>query len=227
MKRKNYLIGIIVILLYFIYNSFQLFPLEILGIDYSKLNLNVKIIYSLSYELLFIFILFLIYKNLFISKFKDYIKNFKIYIKKYIDYWALAFGLMTISNLIIITLFPNSTATNQESVNEIFKIAPYYILISGVLFAPLVEETVFRLSIRNIFKNDKLFILISGLVFGTLHVVGSFENIVDLIYIIPYSIPGFIFAYTLVKSDNIFVPMSLHFFHNAFTMALQFILTLL
>ena len=64
----------------------------------------------------------------------------------------------------------------------------------------------------------------SGLVFGGLHVISSYTNLINLIYIIPYSIPGFIFAYTLVRSKNIFVPIGLHFFHNAIMMIVQIVL---
>ena len=60
-----------------------------------------------------------------------------------------------------------------------------------------------------------------------MHVVSSFESFSDLIYIITYSIPGFVFAYTLVKSENIFVPISLHMFHNTLTVIMQIILLIL
>jgi len=226
-NRENVLIGIMTFLLYFVQSSYQDVPLKLLGIDYYSLGLDAKITYLLSYELVFILLLIFLYRKIFAKDLKDFLANIKNYLKTYIDYWALAFGLMTISNFIIVTLFPNSVATNQENVNAIMTVAPLYMFISAVFFAPFVEETIFRLSVRNIFKNNALFIIISGLIFGGLHVIGSYQNLIDLIYIIPYSIPGFVFAYTLVKSKNIFVPMSLHLFHNGFTMIMQIILGML
>jgi len=226
-KNKPEWIGIGVFVSYFIFTWYQTLPLDILGIDYYDMKLNNKIIYLLITELLFVIFLFYVYRKRFITDFKDYIKNFKSYMLKYMEYWALAFGLMLISNFIIVTLFPNSVATNQVAVNEILVKAPYYMIISAVVFAPLIEETVFRLSIRNIFKNDWIFIIISGLTFGALHVIGSFTKWIDLIYIIPYSIPGFVFAYTLIKSKNIFIPISLHLFHNGIMMFIQYVLMFL
>lgn len=226
-NNKSRLIGLITVLSYFIYTFFQAIPLMIVGIDYNKLSLNSKIAYLLIYELIFIIILFFINKDTFIHDFKDFAKNFKVYIKKYIDYWAMAFGLMLISNIFIVNILPDAVATNQENINSILGVAPLYMIISAVVFAPFVEETVFRLGIRKVIKNDILFVILSGLIFGGLHVVTSFENLIDLVYIIPYSIPGLVFAYTLVKSKNIFVPMSLHFFHNGFSMAIQLIAILL
>ena len=212
---------------YFIYQYFQVIPLALLGIDYNSLPLNLKVIYLLAYELVYILIIILLYKETFKNNIKDFIKNIKYYLHEYPKYWAFAFFLMMVSNVFILLLFPNSTATNQENINLIFKKAPAYIIISSVLFAPIIEESIFRLSLRKIFKTDTLFIIMSGFAFGAMHVVSSFESFSDLIYIITYSIPGFVFAYTLVKSKNIFVPISLHMFHNTLTVIMQIILLIL
>lgn len=228
-KENKYLpwISLGAFLLYFLYQELTPYIIDFLEVIFGEFTLGIRVILLLLIELLFITALFFIYKKRFIKDFKDYIKNFKTYIKKYMDYWAIAFALMVICNIIVVSLFPNSSATNQDAINTIFGKAPLYIIISSVIFAPFVEETVFRLSLKNIFQNDKLFIFISGIVFGALHVIGSFESWVDLAYILPYSIPGFVFAYTLVKSKNIFVPMSLHFFHNGIMMFIQSVLAFL
>ena len=227
MKKENLkqpILGLCVVASYFIYSYFQTLPLSLVGINYYNLSMFNKIIYLMITELIYLLILFYIYRKEYIKDFKKYVKNFKDYMPKYMEYWALAFSLMLISNFIIITLFPNSVATNQVAINNILVEAPFYMIVSAVLFAPFLEETIFRFSFRKIFKNDLIFIILSGLVFGGLHVIGSFNNLIDLIYIIPYSIPGVIFAYTLVKSKNIFVPMSLHFFHNGIMIFIQIVL---
>ncbi len=224
---KRMLIGICVVLSYFIYSYFQLVPLELIGIDYNNLSINHKVFYLMITELIYLLILFYVFRNKFKNDFKKYKNNFKQYINKYMPYWALAFSLMLISNAFIVSLFPTSIATNQEIVNSNLMVAPLYMVITAVLFAPFLEETIFRLGFRYMFKSDILFILASGLVFGSLHVIGSYQNLVDLIYIIPYSIPGFVFAYTLVKSKNIFIPISLHLFHNGIMMFVQIALSFL
>lgn len=223
MENKKIAKAIFIFISYFIYSAIQIVPLKLLGIDYNNMSITTKVMYLLGMEFLYIIFLIICMRKRFNSDIKDYFKNFKTYIKGYFKYWSMAFFFMVTANVVITLLLPNSIATNQELINETFKKAPIYIIVSSVIFAPFIEETIFRLSIRNMFKNDKVFIVISGLVFGALHVVGSFEKFSDLIYIIVYSIPGFFFAYTLVKSKNIFVPMSLHFFHNAFMMSLQVI----
>ncbi len=223
-KNKKAIIGLCVVVSYFIFSYCQLLPLKLLGIDYAKMSLTSRVIYLLVTELIYLLILFWVYRKRFIEDFKDFKSNFKPYTRKYMEYWALSFALMLISNFIIVSLFPNSVATNQEIVNSNIMIAPIYMIIASVIFAPFLEETIFRLGFREIFKNDTLFIIMSGLVFGGLHVISSYTNLINLIYIIPYSIPGFIFAYTLVRSKNIFVPIGLHFFHNAIMMIVQIVL---
>lgn len=223
-KNKKAIIGLCVVVSYFIFSYCQLLPLKLLGVDYTKMSLTSRVIYLLVTELIYLLILFWVYRKRFIEDFKDFKSNFKPYTRKYMEYWALSFALMLISNFIIVSLFPNSVATNQEIVNSNIMIAPIYMIIASVIFAPFLEETIFRLGFREIFKNDTLFIIMSGLVFGGLYVISSYTNLINLIYIIPYSIPGFIFAYTLVRSKNIFVPIGLHFFHNAIMMIVQIVL---
>ena len=116
---------------------------------------------------------------------------------------------------------------NEEIIRSNFQVAPIYMYLSSVVIAPLMEELVFRRGIRNIVPNNVFFILISGLVFGCLHVVlGGFQTPLELLYIIPYSIPGFIFAYVLTKTDNVLVTAAIHTFHNGILMSLQFLMLL-
>lgn len=224
---KKISMGVLVLLLYFIYYTCNTIPLTLLGINYNNLSLTLKIIYQLTYELIFIAIIIYIYKDKIKLNFKDFVKNFKPYIKKYTEYWAFAVALMIISNIFIINIYPNSQATNQQAINELFNVVPIYVIISSVLLAPILEELIFRLSFRYIFKNDTIFIMLSGIIFGGMHIIGSYTCLADWLYIIPYSIPGIVFAYTLKKSDNIFVPMSLHFLHNGLMMSVQIILLFL
>ncbi len=138
----------------------------------------------------------------------------------------MAYGLMIVSNIFVLLISPGNSANNQEIINEMVGQLPFYMIFSAVVVAPIVEEIIFRLSFRKIFNNDAFFIFISGLIFGSFHVVGSLDSFIDLIFIVPYSIPGFVFAYTLVKSKNIFVPTMLHFIHNSFTMILTLLVAM-
>ncbi len=225
---KSILTGIGVILLYFISSSIYIDVLNLFGVDYNKLSITVKSIYLGFYELILTLIIVYIYKKDFIPNLKDFIKNNTKYFKEYIKYWFMMLGLMMIVNILITNFTTSLTSNNQQAIMENLKIAPIYTFVVTVFIAPVLEELVFRLSFRKIFyKNDILFIIISGLVFGSLHVLGSFNAPIDLLFIIPYSIPGFIFAYIYCNSKNICVSMSIHFIHNGIMLLLSYILFML
>lgn len=218
-ELKDFLIGLSVLLLYLFSSFISLLILSIFNVNTNNFSNIQKIIYNLSYELILILIIIFIYRKKIINDIKMFKKSNFIYIK----YWIIALILMLISN-IIINMFTNiDTSSNQEIIVNTFKKAPIYTAILACLFAPILEELVFRLSFRKMFKTDIIFIILSGLFFGFMHVSNP-SSLLELVYIIPYSIPGFIFAYTLTKSNNILVPIGLHFLHNTLMILLQFIL---
>lgn len=221
---KRNIIGTFVFLFYFFATELQALPFWILGINTETLPMIVKVIYTILFQVGLISVIAYVFRKDLKRDLKDLKKNHESYFKEYLKYWFIALGLMMVSNLIIIMLNSGDIANNEELIREMFDETPIYTFISAVLIAPLLEELVFRKSFRYMFNNDTLFIIMSGLVFGAFHVIGSFETAFDLIYIIPYSIPGLVFAYTLVKSKNIFVPIGLHFLHNGILMSLQFLL---
>ena len=225
---KNALIGFGVIFLYLVMSALTYDVIGWFGINYNNMNIVFKSIYLISYETILTLIIIYIYRKNFIPEVKDFIKNNISYFKKYIKYWFLALFLMFTSNLIITNFTTSMISENQDIIIDNFKRAPIYTFIVTVIIAPFLEELVFRLSFRKIFAHtDFLFILFSGFIFGAMHVIGNFENLVDLLFIIPYSMPGFVFAYALAKSKNICVPISLHFIHNGVMMTLEFIFMML
>lgn len=218
--------GILAFIIYFIITTCASVPLELLKIDISKLSRTTVYLYEFLIYIIIIFLIYLLFKKDINKSIKDFWKNKDTYFKKYFKYWFLIIGLILISNTIILAVTNGTTANNQESINKMMESSPFFTFILSVLFAPIVEELSFRLSFRKMFKNNLLFIITSGVVFGSFHVLPVLETWVDLLYIIPYSIPGIIFAYILSDSDNICVPISLHFFHNGLLMALQIFLLL-
>ncbi len=225
---KNMIIGVGVILLYLIMSQIPHELINLIGINYNNLNLTIKTVYLACYQAILTLIIIYIYRKDIIPDFKIFVKNNVKYFKKYIKYWFLMLGLMVSSNLIITIFTTTQISDNQSIIIDTLKTAPIYTFVITVLIAPILEELVFRLSFRKIFSHTNiLFIITSGLVFGSMHVLGTCTSLIDLLFIIPYSIPGFIFAYCYIKSENIFVPISLHFIHNGIMMALQILLFIL
>lgn len=222
-KYKEQITGIFIFIGYLLLSAYSDEILQILG--FNKLSIPLKLTVSIIYELFILLTIIFIYLRIIAKNFKDFIKNIKKYINKYLKYWFLNIGLMTISNIIIINITNISNSTNQEYVTKLLGKYPLYTIIVTIFLAPITEELLFRLNIRKILKKDILFIIISGLIFGALHLTVA-TNIKELLFIIPYSIPGFIFAYTYTKSNNIFVPIFLHTLHNTVMIVLQILLTI-
>lgn len=217
-NKKEAIIGLLVFIGYIILAFFSGDIFTIIGIN--NYPISIKILITFIYDLVILLSLIGIYAKTLIKDLKDYKKNFKYFINKYFKYWFLNLGLMMISSTLI-SMFTNiNSSTNQEYIVKLLNNFPLYTLISTVLIAPVTEELMFRLNFRKIFKTDLLFIIMSGITFGAMHLSVA-TSLLELLYIIPYSIPGFIFAYTLKKSNNIFVPISLHLFHNTIMMVLQ------
>lgn len=228
-ELRNCIVGVIGFALYFIMSYAVYIPLNIANIDYNSMSINAKQIYLILYNLFTMFLFIYLYKSVLVRDFKDFTKNFKTYLKKYFKVWLIAIVIMYISNVAILALKYKLTgeigiADNEQTIRDTLTLAPFYTFISASLYAPFVEELTFRKSLRNIFSNDIAFIIISSFVFGGMHVFTSGMTWFDLLYLIPYCAPGVAFAYMLVKSDNIFNSISLHFFHNTSLMILQVIL---
>jgi len=204
--------------------------LELAVLYYTRVNVQTmtilsKTIYLISFEILIMTIISIINHKSLEKDIKDIKKNHKKYFSENFKYYLIALMVMMSSNLIINMINPG-IAGNEEAVRSTFKQAPIYMFFSAVIFAPFTEEMVFRKSIRRIIKDNLTFIITSGLIFGGLHVVGNITTFSDVLYLIPYSAPGIAFAYILTKTDNILVPMGLHFMHNGIMMSLQIILLL-
>lgn len=221
---KNTIKGFGVLILYIVMMSIPIDFLYLFGINYNNLSIIAKQIYLIIYESLLLFIIFYIYKKDIINNFKDFKINYLKYIKKYYIYWFIMLFLMILSNKIITIFTTTNISENEQIIIKQLNIMPVYILITTILISPILEELVFRISFKKMFPNTNiLFILSSGIMFGFIHVISSINNLIDLLFIIPYSIPGFIFAYLYTKSNNIFVPISIHIFHNLIMMLIQII----
>ena len=220
---KNALYGLLGIVLYFILYKIEVLPFYLLDINLSAVPTYVKVIYISIYEIMMIAVMMMIYLKTIEKDFYDIKKNHKKYYSKYFKYYLISFGVMLISNLVIMLLFNQDMATNEVIIRESFKISPLYIYFSGIIFAPIVEELVFRGALKRIIPNKYLFVIFSGLLFGFIHVSDNLNTLNDLLYIIPYSSIGIAFAYVYYKTDNIFTSIGLHFMHNGVLLSLQFL----
>lgn len=219
---KPLIISACLILFYFFQNSIIIGLYESIGINIDTLDGIGLFIAQLVAEIIVMLVIIWPYIDEIKSGIKDYIEHSKEYFKKYFKYWIFIMIVMALSNYLVAFLKGNieATAVNEAEIRSQFEQNPIYIYISAVLIAPIVEELIFRRSIRSFFPTDKIFIIVSGFVFGALHLMTGMESLIDLLYIIPYGVPGMVFAYIYTKTNNITVPISMHIMHNGIQMSM-------
>lgn len=211
-KIKEIIKFILIFLLYLLYSDIIIIILTKLGVNIKILPNNLKIAIMFLINLSLMIMLFIFYSKSIKENLKDLKFNFKSYIKDNFKYYVIGLLIMIISN-IIISFFIEGNSTNETLIREYINIMPIYMIFSSCIYAPFTEEMVFRKSLRNCFNNKVLYILLSGLIFGSMHLLSA-SNLVELVFLIPYSSLGCVFAYMYYKTNNIFVPMTFHMVHN-------------
>lgn len=222
---KESLKGIFAIALYFGLQLIQLLPFDLLNININDLSMFLKISYLIIYEFMIVAIIVLIFRKDLKRELKDLKENHRNYYGENFKYWLIGLAIMMISNLIINVILDKGISGNEEVIRDMFKVSPIYIYLSGVIFAPFIEELIFRKSFKKIFYNKYLFLITSSLAFGFAHLIGNISSSSDLLYLIPYSSLGFAFAFMYEKTKNIFTPAGFHFLHNGILISLQFLMT--
>lgn len=174
---------------------------------------------------LIIFLLVLIINFNYLKKDSTvFIKNIKVYLPFIIKRYFIMLAVMIIVAVPIVLINNGNTSSNQTVLNDMFKKVPLLTLVLSCLYAPFVEENVFRLSLSKFFNNKITFIIVSGFFFGALHMIDKFTSFYDLLYVFQYAALGVCLAKAYADSKNIFVSISMHFIQN--TLAALLILLL-
>lgn len=228
-RKKLIVLSMIVFLsyLYFTYLQQDILPRFIrMYFNYNIVSAHkyIRLSYLVITDLLYVLLLFIIYR-------KELISGIKKLRKKFVDEatigfkaWLVGAFVMSVSTTILTILLKQDMAQNEALVRESIKLSPIYMFFSVALVAPFIEEVVFRKTLRDIINNNTLFIILSGVFFGLLHVVTKNNtNIYEYLYIIPYGAMGSAFAYMLVKTKNLALPIFIHMLHNSILVIIQII----
>lgn len=220
-KNNKFLLTILLYLLY--QSNFIISVITSFGININNVPKNPRLFLFFLSDLTYVILLFIIFKKDIKKGIKDLKENFLNRAILSLNCWIIGCLLMTISSILISFLSKQSFSTNEALVRQSIKIAPFYMLFTCSLVAPIFEELVFRKSLCGLIKFKWLFIFLSGLSFGLLHVIGSYNTPIDFLYVIPYGSMGCAFAYLLTKTNNIVLPILIHMLHNTLLVLSQII----
>ena len=128
-------------------------------------------------------------------------------------------AVMAVISIIIMKLGIGGSY-NQDQISGLVRRNPYLYTLMATVFAPFVEEIVFRGCIyRRIEASGYKYLgfLISSLIFGLIHVItpllqGDWSQ---GIYIIVYGSLGMVMCYVYEKTDSLFCSILLHMLNNA------------
>ena len=172
-----------------------------------------------------VWLLFPVYKESWIEFKKDIFTNFG-----YVVLYMLAMFIMNIVlSLIIMLVTGLDNSTNQMILEEMFGQYPFYVSFSAVVFAPIVEEGIFRGGFFRWFSSQSKMkaYAISAILFGLLHVFESVftGNFMDLAFIVVYATMGVVLADLYRRSNQMISCILLHALYNGMSIMALFMLT--
>lgn len=192
-----------------------------LFIENATLGIIFEILY---YVLIFVLVLYIFGKRL-KRDFKAFKENFGTYMGYIFKWWGIMLGLSIVAAGIRLLLGGDVETANQAGLNSM---PLWYVGPLAMIWAPFVEEGIFRGGLRRFVKNDKLFIVLSALLFGLLHTVGSETGLYNIfIQSLQYMVMGGVMAHVYTKTNNICVNMGVHCVQNTFGVVMMFLMSIL
>lgn len=186
---------------------------------------SLLIIFDILFNVLVFALVIYIFRKRLKRDFKAFKENFSSYIGYVFKWWGIMLGLSFAAAIIRLILGGDMVTANQTSLNS----APlWYVGPLAIIWAPVVEEGIFRGGLRRFVKNDKLFIVLSAIIFGLLHTVGSEVGLYNIIIqSLQYMVMGFVMARVYTKTNNICVNMSIHCIQNTVGVILMILMMIL
>jgi len=199
---KDIIFGIILVLVYFS---------SIIWADFLPNSKNIRFAASITNDIvIFVLGIIIFYKELKIAviAFKN---SFSSYMKFILPRVGIMFIGVIVLNLIAMTICNQGSSVNQETLETLSK---WYSIPMAVIWAPIVEELLFRGVLRRIIRNNTVFIIVSAIVFGLLHTIAETTLFSMIVMAIPYAAIGGFLAYIYTKTNNIVSNISCHGIYN-------------
>ena len=219
----------VTILLFYCSVVFQYIPVLLFHISRKTLSGNYRMASLLATfsSLIILGIILVVYKRDLAEEFHIFRLKWKRNILTGGACWLAGLFFMIFANTILIFVFHSEGANNDLVVRSMIAAYPAVMGLDVCILAPIIEEIVYRKSLKDVFDNQYVFIIASFLFFGLAHVATMATSFVDWLYVIPYGTFGAAFAYAYSKTDTVFTSILFHMVHNIFTFILILLLSTL
>ena len=187
-------------------------------------------LYNFIIHLLFLLIVVFIFRKDLLSNLKELKHTRKKKISRIFLYFLGFLGIMVLSN-ILISIITNIVGINfvqdssSSAIAKVFSVIPYGTLFAcflTIVFYPVVEELIFRKSLRPALKNSVLFVTITSLLAWYFQVTLLNPNINEFILAIQTFLNSIFAGIIYVKTNNIIYTISSRMLFNIFICIMQF-----
>lgn len=162
--------------------------------------------------------------NPLVSDFQAFLQNRKNLLKKILHLATAMFVVSFVFSSFIAWLTQTSSSQNQAMISEQFAKMPALMLFVTLVFAPMVEEIVFRGVIFQTVRTKWSFFpaaLLSALLFGLIHTSFSASmHWSEGLYVLVYAALGFLMCKAYEDTSNFWAAYALHFVNNLFAVLL-------
>ena len=215
-SKKEIVLGVIAIICYVVlYVALRRALNNYFPIISEDLKLSSMI--DLLIDIIILTIVLFIYKEELLNGIKALKSEFTYYRRFIRRRFILTLIISMVANLIRLIITKNTTSENQLSVLEL---PIWYLAPIAVIWAPIVEECIFRGSLKRLIPNKYVFIIISGVIFGALHAISESSLFNIIVTSIPYCVIGISFSMAYEKSNNIVTNIAMHALNNFLAISL-------
>ena len=201
--KKEMILGLVVLIIYF--SQFIVFTIIKLE------TLAQKMIAQALIDVVILIAVILCFKENLQRDLKLFKENAKAYLRYILPKVGIIYLLMLVVSIATMLISQEASSVNQKTLEVLPK---WYLIPMAIIWAPIVEELIFRGVFRRFIKNNTIFIIVSGVIFGVLHTIGESSLINIIIMAMPYAVLGGGWAYLYAKTDNITNNILAHAFQN-------------
>lgn len=176
-------------------------------------------------HLLFLGIIVFIFKDELLENLKEFKTNTETKITKILLYFLVFIGIMLISNVILSLVGVDTSQTSSSKmISNVFNNVPFGTLFScflTIIFYPIVEELMFRKSLRTAIENKILFVIITSLLSWYFQVTLLNPSINEFILAIQTLLNGIFAGIVYVKTNNVIYTISSRMLFNILICIIQ------
>lgn len=152
-----------------------------------------------------------------------------------VAFYGLGFiSLIVVSSILQAAGITDQTSNNQSFIETMLKQYPFYTVVVTIIFAPIVEEVIFRGIVFSFFEklnlkyrlNTVLAFVVSSSFFGLIHVTDElFTNFGrGLLLGLPYITLGLVMATVFYLTKSLFASIITHFIQNFISIMMSLLL---